>query len=207
MKDSEIFSWIKNQKEWFVCIDDGIKVEFLIKTRPEEKRIYVLFQESNGSWDWKCNLNFPVTLYDKLKVHRGFAKQYDICRDEVIRILSEHFEKNPDFEIVVSGWSLGSAISVLACQDINHHLGVKVTHISFGVPKVCFDKKSRDLVRECINESREYCNRNDIVTYMPPIGYYHIHRVDVDKKINPAKIINPQKYHTNYDEVLQKKGL
>lgn len=207
MKDSEIFTWIKNQKEWIVCEKDGIKVEFLVETKTEEKRIYVLFQESNGSWDWKCNLNFPVTLYDKLKVHRGFAKQYDICRDEVIKILTGHYAQHPDFEIVVSGWSLGSAISVLACQDINHHLGVRVTHISFGVPKVCFDKKSRDLVRECINESREYCNVNDIVTYQPPIGYYHIKRVDIGDNFNPIKIVNPQKYHTNYDKVLAEIGL
>lgn len=205
MKDSELFRYIKSKKDW-LKVDEGINtIEYKVEVIDE--KIYVLFQQSKEKTDWISNLNFPAVLYDNhLMFHRGFVKQYDAVKRFVINDLSHAVCQRPNADIIVAGWSLGAALAEIAVEDVYWHTGKRPTLISFGSPKAVFNLATRNFIRACCKDIREYCNRNDIVTYMPPIGYWHLNKVKVGDKFSPRKVIHPYTYHTNYDKVLEDEG-
>lgn len=206
MKDSELFSYIKNKTDWTKIPGEqkGTKVEY--KVEVIDGTLYVLFQQSYEVTDWLSNLNFPATKYEqKFKFHRGFCKQYDSVKEH-IRVEVANILKEKEYPITIAGWSLGAAISEIAAEDVFYHTGIMPTVVSFGTPKACFNKYTRDFIRTCCKDIREYCNKSDIVTYQPPIGYWHLNKIKVGT-FNFFHLFNPWKYHTNYDSDLEKMGL
>ena len=197
MTHNEIFSMIKNKRDWTHCKKGRLSAEW--GTYEEDDVIYILFQETDGMSDWVQNLSFTKRKYGDLKFHHGFYELYDLMRDDVIKFV-ESLPKNKT--LVVSGWSQGAAIAQIAVQDIYYHTGRKSILISFGTPMAIYGRKTRDKCREAVIEAYEYCNKNDIVTYQPPFPrWHHIRRVNVGR-FGIIKIFKPQTYHTNYDETV-----
>lgn len=199
MKYSDLFKLIKHKRDWRECQSKNKKLSAEWDYLIIDNRIYFLFQETNGAQDWIQNFSFTKRKYGDLQFHHGFYELFDLMRDEIIKIVSEHSDK----EIYSCGWSQGAALAVLNAQDIYFHTGRKVHLVSFGAPMVAYGKKTRDACRDSCIDAYEFCNRNDVVTYQPPFpNWYHIRRVNIGDKFNLFKLFDPMKYHTNYDEVL-----
>lgn len=193
MKHNELFSLIKNKKDWRHCKSGKLSAEWDIYE--EGDIVYILFQETDGVSDWIQNLSFTKRKYGKLKFHHGFYELYDLMRDDII----EYVKSIPSNKtLVVSGWSQGAAIAQIAVQDIFYHTGRKSLLISFGAPMAIYGRKTRKACRESVIEAFEYCNKSDIVTYMPLFkNFYHIKRVNVGK-FNIIRLFKPKVWHTNY---------
>lgn len=202
MKHNELFSMIKNKRDWIHCKSGRLSAEW--STYEEDDTVYILFQETDGVSDWIQNLSFTKRKYGKLKFHRGFYELYNLMKDDII----DYVKRIPENKtLVVSGWSQGAALAQVCVQDIHFHTGRKSVLISFGAPMAIYGKKTRDACRESVSEAYEYCNVNDIVTYQPPFPkWYHIRRVNVGS-FGITKLFKPKVYHTNYDETVPGKTI
>jgi len=114
-----------------------------------------------------------------IKVHAGFLRQYDSCR-QLIRdyALVKQWRHNYP-EILVTGHSLGGALSVLCALDLAVNPiaenGVKIKVITFGAPRTgnagfchLFNKLCAHHIR-CVH-------RHDVVPKVPPelLSFKHV---------------------------------
>ena len=198
MTECELFKLIKTT-EYKTA---GDAVDYQIIDDKEELITYLIFQESNGSKDWKNNFNFPAKPYKEasqlLFYHGGYCKAWKSANDVIMNELKEHLEKH--YDVYVIGWSLGGAMAVIAAEEIFYRYHIKSILVTFGAPKVCYGKKTVRNVRKSIKFAVQFANRNDIVTYQPPFSFYgHVGKTSVGEKFSLFKIWNPWKYHTMYD--------
>lgn len=199
MKPNELFNLIKETD--FVTVGD--KVDFAVRTFPKEKRIRLIFEESNGKRDWINNFNFPIKPYKNQKnvlwYARGWAKAYKTANDKIMEKLIDTYMKNPDYDIEICGWSYGGAMALIATEDFYFRTKVKCIVTTFGAPKPLFGKKTKQTVLNCCKEINQYSNVNDLVTFLPPfLGYVHAKKTKVDKK-KIFGIFKPNTYHCIYD--------
>lgn len=209
MKHSEMFTFIKGNKEWTTIKTLWHDLNYCIKI--EDDAVYLFFQESNGKKDWKDNLNFipiPCKVYKKQKgwlfCHRGFVREYKSGNDRIMTEFATAVLQTKK-KAIISGWSNGAAMAVLAAEDFYFRTKIKPEVISFGAPKVCLDPFSAIHIKHACSSVTEYCNKNDIVTKVPPF-FWHVHKRKIDKK-KLFGIFDPWNYHTHYDEVLKGMGL
>lgn len=202
MKPSELFEKIKNT----VYTKTGYDVDWSIEVDEQEKTIYLLFAKSNSIHDWINNLSFPVKVYkrqkSKLRCAMGWRSAWKSCNDVVMDMLIEkyHSDRYTGYKVVVCGWSYGGAISLLAAEDFAYRTGYKTNVITFGAPKPFFGRKSIKYLKRVLGDVKEYCHKNDIVTYLPPFfGYKHVKKNKLGK-FNFFGLFNPRKWHCIYGE-------
>lgn len=200
MEPNELFELIKNTE----YIKTGDSVDYAIKEFPEEQRIRLIFQESDGNRDWVNNLKFPVKPYknqeNTLWYAKGWAGAYKSANDEIMTNLISAINANPDYDVEICGWSYGGAIALMAVEDLFYRTGIKSIVTTFGGPKPLFGTKTRDYILSCCKEVNQYCHVNDIVPTLPPfIGYYMAKKVSVGKWKFLGKL-NPYVYHTCYGD-------
>lgn len=206
MKEYEYYNLIKNSKYQKV----GKDVDFLVQEDIENKKIQLIFAESNSETDWKHNFQFPIKLYKHQKnrfwVASGWGNAYKSASLEIFKVLAEKINMHPYFEIEIMGFSFGGAMAVLAAEDVFFRLNIKSNLITFGCPKVLFGKKTKEYFNKCCNSIKQYAHVNDIVTYCPPfLGYTNINVIRLGNKRTVKDLLNPYKYHQIYcDETLYK---
>ena len=219
MKASELYKLIKESKYKKV----GSDIDYTIAIGLEDdKTIYLLFEESSSWTDWRHNFAFTARWYKmysnpKMKCHHGFADAYRSANDIIMQELLEEVAKHPDYKVVIAGWSFGGAMTLLAAEDFNYRTrsdkndvnsGKKATIYTFGGPKVAANEVTAAYITSCVTSfSKQFAHTQDIVTYMPPLWYFHhvLPLIKVGPKLNPIKVFglfNPFKYHTKYDEWL-----
>lgn len=223
MKIYELFDILKNKKYWN---ETGDKVNWDITTIKENGivKIFLMFQDSDGFEDWKNNLNYLSTVYSKvyknqysknLIVHKGFINAYKSSNDIIMKALLDKIEsvKNEcnNFDVIITGWSHGAALSQLAAEDLNFRTrknindinsGIKPKIIIFGSPKILVFNRTAEYIRKCCSEIIEVSQYNDLITVLPPFPRFkHISKSlkRVGTKLNIVKIFNPLVYHTSYD--------
>ena len=204
MKPWELFNLIKSIKheEYITSGDD---VQWTVKVDDVEKVVRLIFEESCGNTDWKNNLNFPMKLYKKqescIRAARGWGNAYKSCNDEIMQKIIFATEIAPDYQIHICGWSYGGAVALLAAEDFHYRTGKKASVYTFGAPKPLWGKKTREYVRSCVNEVKQYSHVNDCVPLMPPLpGYTRLSTDHIGGKRNFFKLFNPCKYHCIYGE-------
>ena len=142
-----------------------------------KKRISVVFRGSESLSDWYYDfLVFKHKLKDDIYVHSGFYKQLttnNVCEEliESIRcILSDH----PDYDIYVTGHSLGGALSTLFGYILANRIENNVKVISYASPRVgnYAWKKSFEETKNLIHY--RISNKRDIVTAFPIYKYHHV---------------------------------
>ena len=141
------------------------------------KRICVVFRGSESKYDWYYDLAFFKTqLHDDVYVHGGFYTQlHEECMYEQITIeLKDLLMKYPDYDIYITGHSLGAALSTLYGYEISKEIPNKITVVSFASPRVgntpfktAFDSQP-NLTHYRIT------NKRDIVTAAPNINFTHV---------------------------------
>lgn len=184
--------------------------------------IYLLFEWSDGVWDWIHNFLFPAKPYKRMTdiwfCHRGFLKVWKAMRDEVeakvkkILLENQTYHAIPIKNIVCVGYSHGGAISLLATEDMAYLYGdtLNVTGYGFGAPRVVWGF----LPKAVKNRLQRFCvirNIPDLVTHVPPalFGFWHVGnlvKIGEKGKYAPIKAHYASAYKTELEGEERKYG-
>lgn len=117
-------------------------------------------------------------IYDKPRLHTGFLKAYNSLKGDIHKYFSECHEKGllKDSKIILTGHSLGGALSTVCSYDIynfrkKYHTDISV--ITFGSPRVCNLYASVLLNEMYKNNSIRVVNGMDPITLTPLINSWH----------------------------------
>lgn len=154
------------------------------------RRLYVLFEWSNGAEDWHNNLTFfsktanpKDPKAEQWRCHRGFLKVWSAMKDEIHALASEYVHHGRAKEISCVGYSHGAALALLATEHFSHHTSVSVTGYGFGCPRVI-----KGNLPDCLERRLAHFitirNASDLVTHLPPaiFGFRHINLTVVGEK-------------------------
>lgn len=173
----------------------------------EGDTLYLLFEWSDGFWDWFHNFLFPAKPYKRMNkiwfCHRGFLKVWKAMRDEVETNVIMELETQPNIQnIVCVGYSHGGGISLFATEDMEFLYGdtYNVTGYGFGAPRVVWGFLPKDVKKRL---QRFYVVRNipDLVTHAPPaiFGFRHVGgvvKIGEKRKYTPIRAHYPEVYET-----------
>lgn len=145
----------------------------------KRKKIYIVIRGSESKMDWMYDLRVrKKDLGDDIEVHNGFYKQlfdnsaYDILSSKIKELVEN--DKYKDYEINITGHSLGSSICLILSYFLSFEIKNKIVIVGFGGPRVgnkqwrkAFDnRKNIDCYR--------VTNQRDIITVTPFYNYYHV---------------------------------
>ena len=174
---NQIASYAPNGKVIYFINDHKTGLQTGITISRRQKRISVVFRGTDSKLDWYYNFNFrQKLLYKNVRVHEGFYRQlhsngsYQLLVD----VVKEQLEKYPNYEIIVSGHSLGGALSTLFGFELSKEIQNKITIYSFASPRVGnlnFKKKFTE--RKNLKHFRVTYKR-DIVPSFPMLNYHHV---------------------------------
>lgn len=206
MTDKDLFLYLKHYKKKDYKTA-GLDVQYQIEVRTDEKKVVLMFSETNSDLDWKTNFNFPAKLYKnqtgKFLVHGGYVKAWKSCNDEIMQSFIASCINYQDYTPLITGWSFGGAMSQLAAEDFYFRTGIKANIITFGSPKILYFKKSQKHFRTSCNIVTQYSRINDFVTWTIPFPFVHfINKTKLKEKFSLKEIINTEYTHTHYDELL-----
>ena len=194
------------------------EMNYEIHYEPDRDVIQINFQRTLGFSDWFANIaEFSSRYYDaiefegqplQLRVHHGWGNMYRSIKHDIRDQWTALHEAHPDAETEILGWSLGSGLATLCCQDLNYNFGVRPYLYTYGSVRPFRARRSEAgrmhrYLRSVCGDCWNFANINDIVTYMPPFrGFGMIHRVDVgqDEPRTVRRLFNPVRYHTTYDK-------
>lgn len=193
------------------------EVNYEIHYEPARNVIQMHFQRSQGAIDWIANVfEFGSRYYDaiefegeplQIRVHHGWGNMYLAVKRQVREEWANLHEAHPDAATEILGWSLGSAVACLCCQDLNYNFGVRPYLYTFGsVRPFKYTPLNRErmqryfatLYTECAN----FADVNDLISYLPPFrGFTMIRRVNVGTELKRSifRLIHPLRYHVHYD--------
>lgn len=203
MQPNDYFNLIKN----ITYNNNGDDCNWTIEKIESEKRLILVFQESQGKRDWKNNFAFipvPVKPYGDMThewfCHYGFIHAYKSARKEIVAAMHVRLaEIDESWNVTVIGWSHGGALAQIASEDMFYQFGIKCDVITFGSPCPFYGKKTLDYVKSCVNSAVCYENASDFVTKCPPFGegMNHTH---IGEKFRLSGIFQTGKYHTAYGD-------
>lgn len=180
MKDKECLQEMKGkypQGEIVKFHSNDADLQCVVGKNPHKKRYTLIFRGSEGLWDWLYDLLIIKTrLEEDIYVHKGFYKQlmYNNTFDKIVETVNTcHFE-NPDWEWVISGHSLGAALSTLSGYLLAQRIpGARFTVVSLASPRVG-DFNFKDAFNK-IKNLRHFriTNHRDSVVSIPTWRYYH----------------------------------
>lgn len=177
----------------------------------EREVIQVYFKETSDKSEWRANFEFGSKYYDRfeyegkmiqLKTATGWGDMYSCVKHKVRNSIKELKGKYPEAEVEIIGWSLGSALAQLCCQDLYFNFGIKSYVFTYGSVKPwCHaNKYVKNYLKECYKECYNFGDHNDIVTYMVCLpGYFKLNKIKLKQdRFSIFKLFNPYKYHTEY---------
>jgi len=142
------------------------------------KQIVVSFRGTHNLRNWIVDLKFskltPFENFPNVSVHDGFYSAYQRLQPQVISAVDSLQAQFPDYNIIVTGHSLGAALATLAAMDVGRRSNnTYVWH--YGSPRVG-NQGFSDLFRAIIPRAHyRHTNNRDIVPHLPPMsfGFYH----------------------------------
>ena len=195
------------------------EVNYEMHFEPDRDVIQVNFQRTLDFSDWVANIvEFSSRYYDaidfegeplQLRVHHGWGNMYKSIKHDIRDQWKALHEAHPDAETEILGWSLGSGLAILCCQDLNYNFGLQAHLYTYGsVRPFKSTRANAERMKRYLDSVSEECwnfaNINDIVTYMPPFrGFRMPRRVEVGQaeKRSLGRLLKPQIYHTSYDKL------
>jgi hypothetical protein len=135
--------------------------------------LYVLFEESDGFFDWLFNLAFlPIRtkafrdMIESYRVHIGYNLIYKSIRKRILEELRFVLNMVAPTRVICAGWSHGGALAQRLAEDIGFSLGFKADIVTFGAP-MPFYADAVDIVRPRVGTVTLYKARGDLVTELP----------------------------------------
>lgn len=183
----------------------------------KHKRIILSFRGTSSRRDWVSNIDFLPTSYDPVSydqflekcdsepqcdgcsVHRGFYQILQTTLVPVMKHTADLLDKYPDYELHISGHSLGGALSILVGLEFQL-MGYDPLVVSLASPKIG-NKQFANFIDQQFNTKDvskfidakhnfkrgliRVTHKGDIVPSLPPsilyshAGYeYHIDKTD-----------------------------
>ncbi|KAJ5629600.1 mono and diacylglycerol lipase precursor [Penicillium herquei] len=141
------------------------------------KAIILAFRGSYSVRNWIADIEFPYTdpgLCDGCEAELGFWSSWTNVRDSVSKILNKTVDAYPDYEIVVTGHSLGAGVATLAAADLRGSGHPAITLFAFASPRVA-NPALADYIAAQKNNYR-FTHINDPVPKLPllAMGYVHV---------------------------------
>lgn len=148
-----------------------------ITTNDDDKRICVVFRGSESKSDWYYDLQIRKRhIRDGIYVHGGFYDQLygnDVCK-KLIDEMKQLVEANPDYQIYITGHSLGAALSTLFGFLLSHEVDNAITVVSFASPRVGNMEWRKAFEAKSNLTHYRIANNRDVVTAFPMYKYKHV---------------------------------
>lgn len=96
-----------------------------------------------------------------MKVHKGIYSGYMSIRTQLIEVIKRYLSNNP--KIIITGHSLGGAISILCTLDLAFYQPI---NYAFASPLI-FNPKSSEVFKNLVKNSYRIVNLSDLVTLSP----------------------------------------
>ena len=140
-----------------------------------QKRITVVFRGSESKSDWWYDLQvFKKQLDNDIYVHSGFYKQLFSVYAELEKFVLRKINNNPNYDIYITGHSLGAALSTLFGYLLSSKTNRKITVVSFASPRVGNKEWKKDFESKENLTHYRITNNRDIVTALPMWDYHHV---------------------------------
>lgn len=143
------------------------------------KTLFIYFAHSDGSEDWKNNLDFParVRIQDDQSIwfaHRGFLRVWKSIEEHISADVKNSYVD----KVIITGYSHGAALALLCHEyvwSLRPDLREAIKGYGFGCPRVIWGTPAQALQKRWENFT-VIRNMDDIVTHLPPhiLGYTHV---------------------------------
>ncbi|CAG9996465.1 unnamed protein product [Clonostachys byssicola] len=118
--------------------------------------------------NWDTNLKtrlIPSDLVDGAKIHTGFSTAWDEISRDVFTTLEEQVSKHPDYDIIITGGSLGGAVATIAAAHIRE-AGYQADLYTYGSPRIG-NGVLVDFITQQPGKSYRVTHRHDLVPRIP----------------------------------------
>jgi len=158
-----------DEKPLNVFADHATSTHVYITSFSSKKAIIVAFKGTDGKMDMFADaFAKPVSSELGGTVHAGFNKAFQAGRAFVMSKVSDLIKKHPDYEIVVTGHSLGGAIATLAAGFLSkEYPNITVRLITYCQPRVGDINFARALYKMPKLSGVRYIHYNDPVPHAP----------------------------------------
>jgi hypothetical protein len=182
----------------FYDLESGSQVGITISHK--QKRISFIFRGSNQLIDWVhdfmiCKKEISENIY----VHLGFYKS--LFKENLFNNLQEDLknliEEHPDYELYITGHSLGAGLTTLFGYLISDIIDKNITLITFASPRVGNKEWAEDFNKKKNLRHFRFVNQKDIVTSVPYLYFYHVGNCIL---INKNNSMNYTKYNEHNDK-------
>ena len=169
----------------FESDDQGVTdTQVALLYEPEISQMHIVFRGSDKDIDWFNNFQLRQKIYPygdddstNVRFHRGIMAAYFSVRDRLLAAVREVTVN----KLIVTGHSLGGALSTVAALDIQYnitqHTQQQLEAYSFGSPRVGNDALTESFERR-VPENYRFVYGWDLVTQIPRIwqGYAHVEK-------------------------------
>lgn len=127
----------------------------------------------------------------RTKAHHGFFNSYVSVRRELMEIVEELL-KDQNYDIYLTGHSLGGALATIAALDLSRDTKARITNYTFGAPKVG-NKRFVRYYNKKVKDTFRVVNDEDPIPSIPGFTFKHVkNSALIDErttiKINPSFI-------------------
>jgi len=136
-----------------------------------QKAIYVSFRGSESAQNWLDDLDVALTTYPapgctNCYVHKGFYEAEKSCFPDVLNQVKTLKTTYPDFQVVVTGHSLGAALATLVSIDLINSNISPVRMFNYGSPRVG-DTNFANYAGAVIKDRNRITHHKDMVPHCP----------------------------------------
>jgi len=181
----------------------GADLDYKIMVRDDEKRVIIQFEETDSEEDWHNNYLFfpwPLKLDNRIVwTTYGYAKIYKSAENIPFNEFYKQILEHPDYEVVIWGWSLGSALAKITAR----HLMIRTSGqlvidelTTFGDVK-CWYNPFYSVKKHC-KKIHEYVNDNDLITWCIPFCRRDV-TCKVGERFSFKRSRYSEDYHTHYE--------
>ncbi|KAJ5587309.1 uncharacterized protein N7459_003074 [Penicillium hispanicum] len=140
------------------------------------KAIVLAFRGSYSVRNWVADVEFPYTdpgLCDGCFAELGFWSSWQFVRDDITKALNSTVADHPDYQLVVTGHSLGAGVATLAAADLRGK-GHPSTLYAYASPRVANPALAEYISAQ--GKNYRFTHTNDPVPKLPLIamGYSHV---------------------------------
>ncbi|CAG8920925.1 unnamed protein product [Penicillium salamii] len=142
-----------------------------------KKAIVLSFRGSYSVRNWIADASFPYTstgICTGCEAELGFWGSWKAVRENIQSQLHDAFSQHSDYELVVTGHSLGAAIASLAAADLRGKGYPEAKMYAYAAPRVANSKLAKYITAQ--GNNFRFTHINDPVPKLPllAMGYVHI---------------------------------
>jgi predicted lipase len=174
---TEIAKSVPSGKLYDFIDDEDSDLQVGITICKGKKRICVVFRGSESRSDWYYDLMITKRrLFNSVCVHKGFYRQLtsNNTYNTILSKLSELSTVHPDYQVYITGHSLGGALATLFGYMISDTIKNNIIVASFASPRVGNYAWKKDFETKKNLTHYRISNKRDIVTAFPCYKYHHV---------------------------------